>query len=55
MTLTELTFDGFFSLTVARISSVNYRFRNLTSNSFLRLSSSMGMILDCRSIVFIPL
>ena len=55
MTLTKLTLYGLLSLTVARISSINYCFRNLTSNSFLRLSNSIGMTLDCRSFIFIPL
>nr|DAO79163.1 MAG TPA: hypothetical protein [Caudoviricetes sp.] len=49
MALSKLSFDGFFSLIVARIPSIDYRFDSLTSNASFLLSNSIGTILDCRS------
>lgn len=55
LALSQLPLDGLFSLCVAGIPCIDYRFDILTSNRRFLLSTSMGMILDCRSIVFIPL
>lgn len=56
VTFTKLSFDGFFSLIVARVTSIYYRFDSLTSNIFFLCINSNGMSLShCRSCSLIPL
>ena len=56
VTLTKLSFDRFFSLVVARVTSIYYRFDSLTSNIFFLYIKAKGMTLShCRSCSLIPL
>lgn len=55
MALPKLALNGFFPLVMARIASIDYRFRTLTSNTAFLRSISIETILDRRRIAVIPL
>lgn len=55
MALSKLTFDGFFSLVVARVTSIDYRFDSLTSNIFFLCIKANGMSLSHRHSCFLIL
>lgn len=48
MALSKLSFDGFFSLVMARVTSIDYRFDSLTSNIFFLCIKANGMSLSHR-------
>ena len=55
VTLPKLALNGFLPLVMARIASINYRFRRITSSARFLRTSSIGTTLDSRRNSTIPL